>query len=104
MIITCGGCGKRYKADPAKFKKDSFTVKCSDCNHQIKIEKPTEKSHLLETGIAEPIPRPIPKPELKKKRKPSLRPLLLLLLIIIIGGAGYYYWEYMMPGPVYSVK
>lgn len=41
MIVTCGGCGKRYKFDVAKLAgRSSATLRCPSCRASITVNAP----------------------------------------------------------------
>ena len=40
MDITCDSCGKKYRIDETKMRKDSAKVKCKACDHIMIINKP----------------------------------------------------------------
>jgi predicted Zn finger-like uncharacterized protein len=40
MIVICEECGKKYRIDPLKIKRDSTRFKCTYCSHLISVRKP----------------------------------------------------------------
>jgi methyl-accepting chemotaxis protein len=40
MDITCDSCGKKYRIDETKMRKESAKVKCKTCDHIMVINKP----------------------------------------------------------------
>ena len=40
MIVICEECGKKYRIDPEKIKKESTRFKCTFCSHLISVRKP----------------------------------------------------------------
>lgn len=42
MIITCEKCNARYDLDVSSIKKTTFKVRCAQCNHGFKVNKPVE--------------------------------------------------------------
>jgi len=40
MDITCDSCGKKYRIDETKMRKESAKVKCKTCDHIMVISKP----------------------------------------------------------------
>ena len=55
MIVICEDCGKKYRIDPSKIKKNSVRFKCKACNHIIVVNRPAEKTP-KSTPAIQPIP------------------------------------------------
>jgi len=39
MIVFCEECGKRYRIDPSKIKREKVMAKCQSCGYMIKVSK-----------------------------------------------------------------
>lgn len=55
MIVICEDCGKKYRIDPSKIKKETAKFKCKVCNHIIAVSRPVTKP-LEPAPAAQPIP------------------------------------------------
>lgn len=86
MIIICEECGKKYRIDPSKIKRDQARLKCRSCEHIIVVKKPQEKPPVEESvpiqepspeavATAEPKPTPPPPepPQVEEEKKPPER-------------------------------
>lgn len=48
MIVICEECGKNYRIDDDKIKREKTQFKCKDCGHQITVRKPKKASNSAE--------------------------------------------------------
>ena len=61
MDIKCGSCGKKYRIDETKMRKERAKVKCKACDHIMVITKPRP----------EPVPEPSIAPEISEPTRPA---------------------------------
>ena len=78
MDIICDECGKRYRVDETKMKRQKAKVKCKACNHIMVVTKPapavTDKPlPVPDAPVEQPLPEP-QMPEQTAERPASLRP------------------------------
>jgi methyl-accepting chemotaxis protein len=90
MDITCDSCGKKYRIDETKMRKESAKVKCKTCDHIMVITKPMPEpvpqpsitSEIAEAGISQemevprsvvdrPAPPPDERPQEEEKEIPA---------------------------------
>lgn len=71
MDIMCDSCGKKYRIDETKMRKDSAKVKCKACDHIMVITKPLPA---LERSLPPEVPKPEMAPEMEVPRSVVDRP------------------------------
>ena len=74
MIVICEDCGKKYRIDPSKIKKESVKFKCKQCNHIISVSKPIEKESKSVPIPPSPPPDADDKPALEVNRESEPQP------------------------------
>lgn len=74
MIVICEDCGKKYRIDPSKIKKELVKFKCKQCNHIISVSKPIEKDSKSAPIPPSPPPDADDKPALEVTRETGRQP------------------------------
>jgi methyl-accepting chemotaxis protein len=72
MDITCDSCGKKYRIDETKMRKESAKVKCKACAHIMVITKPSAEP--VPESVLEQIPDPVPETPISPEGQAPVSP------------------------------